>query len=450
MDYDRSRPHSIHEPRVPLDGATRAFCARPSCRCSTCSGCSPSARRCGRRGTGAASGSTARPAAAINEFYARTLPDSARPHRGGAGRVGRRAHLSGPGRSIASRRGTSATSSAGSTSDGPSSSSRWRSGTSRCCARRSSAASAGGRGPIVRTGRPGRCARGTSGGGVAAAARRRLPCDMARPFLTVLTAPIPSTGAGCIAELRRRVAAARQAGRPAAEGLAVSRALRARPQRRRRAARDRRRLQLQPAAPERSRARRLRAGERGAAAGGELKRRGRDRLPRRRTGERAVRGRGRRHPAAAGNRSPDRGVRMGARLLPRRAAAAREERVVPVRRRPRLLETVGAAAHETSRSCTGRAATKHSASRSSRSSGRAGWSRAACARATASTRCSRPATSGSCSTSRRRRVPEHVRNPGAGARRGVVDGRADVGVGPAGDGRVAGTHAFRPARPRRI
>ena len=36
-----------------------------------------------------------------------------------------------------------------------------------------------------------------------------------------------------------------------------------------------------------------------------------------------------------------------------------------------------------------------------------------------------------------RRVPERVRNPGSGAGRGVVDGRADGGVGSAGRGRVA-------------
>ena len=95
MDYDRSRPNSIHEPRVPIE-ARGASCARASCTCCTCSGCSPAARRCGRHGTGAASCSTASRRGRSTSTTPRPCPTPActllqcRP-------LGRRADLSRPG-----------------------------------------------------------------------------------------------------------------------------------------------------------------------------------------------------------------------------------------------------------------------------------------------------------------------------------------------------------------
>ena len=65
---------------------------------------------------------------------------------------------------------------------------------------------------------------------------------------------------------------------------------------------------------------------------------------------------------------------------------------------PDALEADRASHDRTSRSSTGKAATKRSASRWSTSSGRVDWSRAACARRTASTRSSRPTTTGGSST----------------------------------------------------
>ena len=182
MDYDRSRP--LLDPRAARSAGRRGgdAAARPTCGCFTCSGCSPSAPRCGRRGYRCREWLDGKAAAAINETYAGTLPDPAS--------APRRCRPRGPKGSrfrtwpsTASRRGTSATSSAGSTSGRPSSSSRWKSGTSRCSAtafeqRRRPAAAARPFLPAVLAGARAALreapARRRRGGGC--------PCDMARPF----------------------------------------------------------------------------------------------------------------------------------------------------------------------------------------------------------------------------------------------------------------------------
>ena len=211
-------------------------------RRSTSRGCRPPARRAGRQGrvATAAASAVADPGPQPAEAGVVSLPRVARRRqdaRRRSTRATRRrsptrargrppvppewiadAHVPGRGSAIARPRGTSARSSPGSTSTASNTSSRWRSGTFPCCATSSAAASGGRRSRIARTCRRGRHARGNSGGGVAARrAGGACPSDMARPFLTVLTAPVPGAGRRLIAERAAARAPDRQARRAAAQ-----------------------------------------------------------------------------------------------------------------------------------------------------------------------------------------------------------------------------------------
>ena len=132
--------------------------------------------------------------------------------------------------------------------------------------RRSSGAPAGGRGPIGRTARPGR-ARASASGGVSRRRRGGGCREMKRPLAHGPDDAGSDGPAPPLPGSQTPRTPPRQARRAAAAGVAVSRPLCAGAQRRRRAARDRRRLQLQPATHGGARTGRLRAGERGAAPG---------------------------------------------------------------------------------------------------------------------------------------------------------------------------------------
>ena len=195
MDYDRSRPLSIHEPRVPLDGASgtirrgRSAGAPPAMAARRAhpdaAGVVPLPRMARRKGGG-------RDQRGLFGHPAR-LP---RSDRGDCRPRGPRGSPFRTWRSIVNRRGTSATSS------------RWfeqhtpeffepleiwhipvlREAFERRVGRRPRAR------PFVPAVVAG-CAPATSGG---ASPQRRgggCACEMARPFLTVLTAPIPTTPA---------------------------------------------------------------------------------------------------------------------------------------------------------------------------------------------------------------------------------------------------------------
>ena len=139
-----------------------------------------------------------------------------------------------------------------------------------CCATSSAAASDARRDRIARICRPGPRARGSSGAAsCSAAAPASAGLTWRARFSRSSRRRCPATARRLYQNARRRVRRIVKPGRPAAGGVAVPGTLRARPQRRRRPAGDRRGLQLQPGRAERGRARRLRAGQRGAAQAAE-------------------------------------------------------------------------------------------------------------------------------------------------------------------------------------
>ena len=260
--------------------------------------------------------------------------------------------------------------------------------------------------------------------------------DMARPFLTVLTAPVPRPDAGVwstASGARVAPASSSQACRcppvspyPGHYALvrSVVEGLRA-------IGAD---FNFNPRRAGRPGARRLRAGQRGAAAG--------DRAQATRAGsiiwspDRSTRcsPTRRRHPAA----SPeiDRLIvahEWALEFFARRAGAAREEPRLSVRRRPGYVETVRGAQPGRPRVVYWKSGDEAFCEQVERSCARCGLE----PRRVRSLHGEHAMFSAGRlpATARRvggRRVPEHVRNPGAGARRGVVDGRADAGLGSAG------------------